>query len=464
MGSFSSRRGPIGPVRLRALARAAGRSTPRPGMRGSSRWPMPTKFRRSGTAHRWDTVQDAIDAIRRGEIVVVVDDEDRENEGDLVMAAQLATPERLAFFVEHTSGLICVPLTAERADELALPLMVVDDNTESMRTAFTVSVDDRHHTTTGISAGDRCSTILALARAGTEPRDLARPGHVFPLRAVAGGVLQRAGHTEASVDLARLAGLEPVAVICEIVDRPRTGMAQGPELARFAAKHNLRMISIADLIRYRRNADGPVRRIDGTTVPMPTPHGTFEISLFEAADGNHHLVLSMGEVSGSSEILVRVHSECLTGDIFRSMRCDCGSQLDAALQMIGEQGRGVVVYLRGQEGRGIGLSHKLRAYALQDDGLDTVDANLALGLPEDNREFATAAQILSSLGIKTVRLITNNLDKYRALTELGLQITERVALVSPANPNNIAYLRTKRERMGHLIDIGDGISSGTPSV
>ena len=414
---------------------------------------------------RRDSVQDAIEAIRRGEMVVVVDDEDRENEGDLIMAAEKATPEKLAFFVEHTAGLICVPMAASRADELALPLMVAD-STDSLGTAFTVSVDHKHQTTTGISAFDRCATIRALASPSTQPDDLSRPGHIFPLRAVDGGVLQRIGHTEAAVDLARLAGLAPVGVICEIVDRARTGMARGAELEAFAAEHDLRMISIADLVRHRRRVETLVRRIDGATVPMPTEHGTFQMSMFESTvDGAHHLVLSMGDVAGASDVLVRVHSECLTGDIFGSMRCDCGAQLDAAMRTIAEHGQGVIVYLRGHEGRGIGLSHKLRAYALQDRGLDTLDANLALGLPEDTREFGTGAQILATLGVTTMRLMTNNPAKYDALSAFGLEITERVSLVSPSNPHNIAYLRTKRERMGHLIEFGEAGTGalGVPS-
>jgi 3,4-dihydroxy 2-butanone 4-phosphate synthase / GTP cyclohydrolase II len=407
--------------------------------------------RRPGQA-RWDQVHDAIDAIRRGEIVVVVDDEHRENEGDLVMAAEKATPEKLAFFIEHTSGLICVPMDAARADDLALPPMVAT-STERMGTAFTVSVDGRHHTTTGISGYDRCTTIRALADPATKPDDLARPGHVFPLRAAAGGVLQRVGHTEAAVDLSRLAGLEPVGVICEIVDERRTGMARAPELERFAAEHGLRMISIADLIRHRRRVETQVRRVERTTVPIPTAHGTFEMSIFESIlDGAHHVVLSMGAIAGAADVLVRVHSECLTGDIFGSLRCDCGDQLDAAMRRIAAAGQGVIVYLRGHEGRGIGLSHKLRAYALQDRGFDTLDANLVLGLPADNREFGTGAQILAELGVTTMRLMTNNPAKYDALSAFGLEITERVKVVTASNPHNLAYLRTKRERMGHLIE------------
>jgi 3,4-dihydroxy 2-butanone 4-phosphate synthase / GTP cyclohydrolase II len=406
-----------------------------------------------------DRIEDAVAAIGRGEIVVVVDDEDRENEGDLIMAAELATPEQVAFFVRHTSGLICAPMAAERADELELPLMV-SANTESMRTAFTVSVDFRHGTTTGISAHDRCSTVLALAAPQTRPTDLNRPGHIFPLRAALGGVLKRAGHTEAAVDLARMAGLAPVGMICEVVDDNKVGMARFPKLREFATQHGLVMISIADLIRHRRRVEKLVRRIDGTSVVIPTRYGNFTTTVFESIiDGAQHVVFSMGEIAGADDVLVRVHSECLTGDIFGSMRCDCGPQLAMAMQLIADEGRGVVVYLRGHEGRGIGLAHKLRAYGLQDQGYDTLDANVALGLPVDNREYGIGAQILVDLGVTTMRLMTNNPAKYGGLDGFGLEITGRVAISTTSNPHNIEYLRTKRERLGHLIDGLDGLDT-----
>jgi 3,4-dihydroxy 2-butanone 4-phosphate synthase/GTP cyclohydrolase II len=396
-------------------------------------------------------IEDAIEAIRRGEIVVVVDDEDRENEGDLVMAAEAATPEKIAFFLAHTSGVICVPLTPERADQLELPLMV-NANTESQRTAFTVSVDYRHGTTSGISAEDRVRTIRALIDPNTRPNDLNRPGHIFPLRYRPGGVLKRAGHTEATIDLVKAAGLSPAGVLCEVVSEDKTTMARLPELERFAKRHGLLLISIADLIRYRRRKDKLVRRIAGPA-RIPTSYGDFSGYAYESVlDGEQHLAVVRGEVAGKENVLVRVHSECLTGDVFGSLRCDCGPQLNEALRIIAEEGIGVVVYLRGHEGRGIGLAHKLRAYHLQEQGHDTVDANLELGLPVDSREYGIGAQILVDLGVTTMRLLTNNPSKYGGLEGFGLDVVERVPLTPPANPENIQYLRTKRERMGHMID------------
>jgi 3,4-dihydroxy 2-butanone 4-phosphate synthase / GTP cyclohydrolase II len=396
-------------------------------------------------------VEDAIDAIAHGEIVVVVDDEDRENEGDLIMAAQAATQEKIAFFLAHTSGVICVPLTPERADQLDLPLMV-SANTESQRTAFTVSVDYRHGTTTGISAEDRAATIQALIDPHTRPGDLSRPGHIFPLRYRPGGVLKRAGHTEATIDLVKAAGLHPAGVLCEIVSEDKARMARLPELTAFARRHGLLMITIADLIRYRRRKDKLVRRIAGPT-RIPTDFGDFTGYAYESViDGEHHLAVVRGEVAGKGPTLVRVHSECLTGDVFGSLRCDCGPQLRQALRIIAEEGAGVVVYLRGHEGRGIGLAHKLRAYSLQEQGHDTVDANLELGLPVDNREYGIGAQILVDLGVTTMRLMTNNPVKYGGLEGFGLDIVDRVPLDSHANPENIEYLRTKRERMGHIFE------------
>jgi len=396
------------------------------------------------------TIEEAVEAIAAKKIVIVVDDEDRENEGDLVMAAEAATPENIAFFLAHTSGVICVPLEAERADELDLPLMVVA-NTEAQRTAFTVSVDFRHGTTTGISAADRATTIQALIDPGTRPTDLNRPGHIFPLRYRPGGVLKRAGHTEATVDLARMAGLSAAGVLCEVVTEDKSGMARMGELKAFAKKHDLCLISIADLIRHRRRHEKLVRRMAEATIP--TAAGDFTSVVYESMlDGEQHLAFVKGDVAGKQDVLVRVHSECLTGDVFGSLRCDCGPQLHSALQRIEEEGSGVLIYLRGHEGRGIGLGHKISAYRLQEHGHDTVDANLELGLPVDSREYGIGAQMLVDLGITTMRLMTNNPVKYGGLEGFGLDITERVGLQSSPTPQNIDYLRTKQQRMGHLLE------------
>jgi 3,4-dihydroxy 2-butanone 4-phosphate synthase/GTP cyclohydrolase II len=395
-------------------------------------------------------VEDAVTAIGRGEIVIVADDEDRENEGDLIMAAEFATPETVAFFLHHTSGVICAPVTRERARELDLPLMVAN-NTETMRTAFTVSVDFRHDTTTGISAHDRAATVRALVDPATRPLDLLRPGHIFPLEARDGGVLKRAGHTEAAIDLARMAGLYPAGVLCELVNESKNDMARLPELERFAEQHGLVLISIADLIRYRRQTEKLVRRV--AEARIPTEWGEFTCYAYESVlDGEHHIAFVKGAVQGQDNVLVRVHSECLTGDVFGSMRCDCGLQLQAAMKQVAEEGMGAVVYLRGHEGRGIGIGHKLLAYQLQDQGHDTVDANIALGMPVDSREYGIGAQILVDLGITTMRLLTNNPSKKGGLAGFGLEITERVPLQTAPNAENIAYLRTKRERMGHLLE------------
>ena len=397
----------------------------------------------------FDSVEEAVDAIARGEIVVVVDDEDRENEGDLIMAAEHATAEKIAFFVRHTSGLICVPMTGDRLDELDIPLMV-SHNTEAQRTAFTYSVDFRHGTSTGISAADRATTIQALIDPATRPADLARPGHIFPLRYAEGGVLKRAGHTEAAVDLARMAGLYPAGVLCEIVNEDGT-MARVPDLLEFREEHGLKMISIAELIRHRRQNEKLVKRI--AEARIPTEWGDFTCYGYESVlDGEQHVAMVRGAVQGEDNVLVRVHSECLTGDIFGSLRCDCGLQLDAAMARIAEEELGVLVYLRGHEGRGIGIGHKLRAYTLQEAGHDTVDANVELGLPVDNREYGIGSQILVDLGITTMRLMTNNPAKYGGLEGFGLEVVERVPLESVPNPENINYLRTKRERMGHLLE------------
>ena len=401
------------------------------------------------------SIEEAIQAIADKRIVIVVDDEDRENEGDLIMAAEAATPENIAFFLAHTSGVICTPLLYTRADELDLPLMV-SANTESQRTAFTVSVDYRHGTTTGISAADRAATIRSLIDPDTKPTDLNRPGHIFPLRYREGGVLKRAGHTEATVDLARLAGLAPSGVLCEVVTKDKSDMARLPELEIFAQEHGLPLISIADLIRYRRQHEKLVERISEATIP--TEHGDFQAVVFESVlDGEQHVALIKGDIEGAEDLLVRVHSECLTGDAFGSLRCDCGPQLHAAMDRVSQEGKGVIVYLRGHEGRGIGLGHKIRAYQLQEQGRDTVDANTDLGLPVDSREYGIGAQILNELGVTTMRLMTNNPAKYGGLEGFGLNITSRVPLESNPTPQNIEYLRTKKERMGHLLEGLDDI-------
>jgi len=400
-------------------------------------------------------VEQAIAAIGRGELVIVVDDADRENEGDLIAAAEKMTPETMAFMIRHTSGVICMPVEGERLDELRIPLMVAD-NTESQRTAFTVSVDSRHGVTTGISAADRATTVRAMLDPDTTPQDLARPGHIFPLRYREGGVLNRAGHTEAAVDLARLAGLSPAGVLAEVVNDDGS-MARGPDLVRFGEEHGLMIISIAHLIRFRRHREKLVRRISEARIP--TRHGVFTAHVFESLlDGAEHLALVRGEIAGKENVLVRVHSECLTGDVFGSLRCDCGLQLDLALETIAADGEGVVVYLRGHEGRGMGLGNKLRAYSLQDQGRDTVEANVELGFHADSREYGIGAQILVDLGVTTMRLLTNNPAKRGGLEGYGLEIVERLPLHALPNDENIRYLRTKQEKLGHLLGIeGEGM-------
>jgi 3,4-dihydroxy 2-butanone 4-phosphate synthase/GTP cyclohydrolase II len=396
------------------------------------------------------SIEEAISQLQRGGMIVVVDDEDRENEGDLVMAAEDVTVESMAFYLEHTSGIFCVPLENERADELDLPLMVVA-NTEAQRTAFTVSVDFRHGTTTGISAHDRAATVRALIDPATKPTDLNRPGHIFPLRYRSGGVLRRAGHTEATVDLCRLAGKFPAGVLCEVVTADKSDMARLPELEAFAERHGLPIITIADLIRYRRQNEKLVKRV--AEASLPTEYGTFQAHVFESLlDGEQHLAMVYGDVENTPNLLVRVHSECLTGDAMGSLRCDCGPQLQTALAKVAAEGAGVVVYLRNHEGRGIGLAHKIRAYALQEEGHDTVDANLVQGLPVDSREYGIGAQILVELGVTSMRLLTNNPTKRGGLEGFGLNIVERVPIESRPTSFNIEYLRTKRERMGHLLE------------
>ena len=392
-------------------------------------------------------VEEAVEAVRRGEPVVVVDDEDRENEGDLIVAAAHATPEVMAFFVRHTSGLICASITAERADELDLPLMVAR-NTESQRTAFTVTVDYRHGTTTGISAADRSRTARALVDPDARASDFNRPGHLHVLRSRPGGVLKRAGHTESAVDLARMAGLAPAGVLCEVVSADRLSMARRPELERFAAEHGLVLVTIADLVRYRRRTERLVQRV--ASARIPTDFGDFDCVAYRSEiDSETHLALVRGQPAGEADVLVRVHSECLTGDVFGSRRCDCGAQLHEAMRMVAEAGVGVVVYLRGHEGRGIGIASKLDAYQLQDGGLDTVDANVHLGLPVDSREYGIGAQILVDLGITTMRLMTNNPTKRGGLEGYGLEIVERVPILTEPTAENVRYLQTKRDRMGH---------------
>jgi 3,4-dihydroxy 2-butanone 4-phosphate synthase/GTP cyclohydrolase II len=398
-------------------------------------------------------IDEVVAAIGRGQIVVMVDDEDRENEGDLIMAAEHATPEAIAFFVRHTSGVICAPLTGDRCEALRLPLMV-EQNTESHRTAFTDTVDLMEGISTGISAADRAATLRGLADERMSFSAFARPGHIFPLRAREGGVLKRAGHTEAAVDLARMAGCAPVGVICEITNDDGT-MSRLPQLQEFCAKHGLLLSSIAKLIEYRRRHEKLVTRVGAAAVP--TEWGTFTCVAYRSEiDGVEHLAFVRGNVDDGEPVLVRVHSECLTGDVFGSRRCDCGPQLAAAMQRIADEERGVVVYLRGHEGRGIGLGHKIRAYSLQDEGLDTVDANTELGLPVDSREYGIGAQILTELGAHQLRVMTNNPAKYGGLAGYGLEIVERVAMPTETTPENLRYLRTKRDRMGHLIDITEG--------
>ncbi|GII24385.1 bifunctional 3,4-dihydroxy-2-butanone-4-phosphate synthase/GTP cyclohydrolase II [Planosporangium mesophilum] len=401
-------------------------------------------------------IERAVADIAAGRAVVVVDDENRENEGDLIFAAELATPELLAFTVRYTSGFICAPLTEADADRLELPPMY-HTNQDRRGTAYTVTVDAREGVSTGISAADRAHTIRLLADAGTTPADLARPGHVVPLRARKGGVLRRPGHTEAAVDLAELAGLRPAGVLCELVNDDGT-MMRLPELEKFAAEHGLTLISIADLIAYRRRTGTQVERVVETRIP--TAHGVFRAVGYRADfDDTEHVALVHGDLGDGEDVLVRVHSECLTGDVFGSLRCDCGPQLEAALGRVAAEGRGVVLYMRGHEGRGIGLLHKLQAYELQDQGRDTVDANLELGLPADARDYGTGAQILVDLGIQSMRLLTNNPAKRAGLEGYGLKITGRVSLPVRPHPENVRYLRTKRDRMGHLLEELDQITS-----
>ncbi|WP_030514013.1 bifunctional 3,4-dihydroxy-2-butanone-4-phosphate synthase/GTP cyclohydrolase II [Nocardia sp. NRRL WC-3656] len=406
---------------------------------------------------RFDTIERAVADIAAGKAVVVVDDEGRENEGDLIFAAEKATPELVAFMIRYTSGYICVPLTGADCDRLGLPPMY-SMNQDKHGTAYTVSVDAREGISTGISAADRATTMRLLADPASRADEFTRPGHVVPLRAKDGGVLRRPGHTEAAVDLARMAGLSPAGVICEIVSQKNEGdMARTEELRIFADEHELALISIADMIAWRRRHEKQVERI--AEARIPTKYGEFKAVGYKSIyDDVEHVALVRGDLSvdAGDDVLVRVHSECLTGDVFGSLRCDCGPQLDAAMEMVAAEGRGVVLYMRGHEGRGIGLMHKLQAYQLQDSGHDTVDANIELGLPADARDYGTGAQILVDLGIKSMRLLTNNPAKRVGLDGYGLSITERVPMPVRANAENLRYLRTKRDRMGHdLVGLDD---------
>ncbi|MBI4497995.1 MAG: bifunctional 3,4-dihydroxy-2-butanone-4-phosphate synthase/GTP cyclohydrolase II [Chloroflexi bacterium] len=403
------------------------------------------------------TIPEAVEDIKAGKLVIVVDDEGRENEGDLVMAAEKVTPEAVNFMARYARGLICMPLLGERLDQLGIPLMVTR-NTSRYATAFTISVEARHGTTTGISAYDRAATVKALIDPATRPDDLIMPGHMFPLRARDGGVLVRAGHTEAAVDLARLAGLYPAGVLCEIMNDDGT-MARLPELEQFAAEHGIKIISIADLIAYRRRHERLVQRV--AEASLPTRYGEFRAVAYTSPyQPGEHMALVMGDIASPEPVLVRVHDECLTGDVFGSLRCDCGDQMHMALERIADVGRGVFLYMR-QEGRGIGLHNKIRAYRLQDQGLDTVEANEALGLPMDLREYGVGAQILADLGLTRIRILTNNPKKLAGIESYGLEVVDQVPILAPINPHNRRYLQTKLIKMGHLLDLnGDGELDG----
>jgi 3,4-dihydroxy 2-butanone 4-phosphate synthase/GTP cyclohydrolase II len=398
--------------------------------------------------HPFVSIDEGIAEIKAGRMLIVVDDEDRENEGDLVMAASKATPEAINFMITHGRGLVCMPLTGERLDNLKIPPMT-ETNTSEQGTAFHVSIGAKGKITTGISPADRCSTVIAAIDPDTRPEDISMPGHVFPLRARPGGVLERAGHTEAAVDLARLAGLTPAGVICEIISTDGT-MARRPELERFAEDHNLKMITVADLIRYRRRSERLVER--ATQVTLPTRFGEFTgFGYTSLTDGRTHMALVKGSVSGKEDVLVRVHSECLTGDVFHSLRCDCGAQLEEAMRLVQEQGEGVILYIVGHEGRGIGLGNKLKAYELQEQGQDTVEANESLGFPADLRDYGIGAQILADLGLHSIRLLTNNPRKIVGLEGYGLKVTQQVPLEIESCPANYEYLRTKKDKMAHTL-------------
>jgi 3,4-dihydroxy 2-butanone 4-phosphate synthase / GTP cyclohydrolase II len=395
----------------------------------------------------FSTIEDALEDIRDGKMVVVCDAEDRENEGDLTLAAQFATPDAINFMAKHGRGLVCLALTGDRCDELGLDLMAAK-NESAFQTAFTVSIEAREGVTTGISAHDRAHTIQVAIDPRTRPEDLVQPGHIFPLKAKPGGVLERTGQTEAAIDLARLAGLNPSGVICEIMNDDGT-MARVGDLVPYCERHGLRMITVADLIAYRRRNDKLVERV--VEANMPTKFGDFRVVGFRSmVDDKHHVAMIKGEVEDEADVLVRVHSECLTGDVFHSLRCDCGQQLEDALLRIEQEGRGVLLYLA-QEGRGIGLLNKLRAYKLQENGLDTVDANLELGLPADLRDYGIGAQILVDLGLTSIRLLTNNPKKIVGLEGYGLRVTDQLPIVHPPTEHNVEYLRAKREKLGHKL-------------
>ena len=392
-------------------------------------------------------IEDAVDAFRLGRMIIVVDDEDRENEGDLTIAADKITPEAINFMARYGRGLICLPMTSERLDELEIPLMV-SQNTSRFETGFCVSIEAKVRTTTGISAADRCETVRAAIDPATKPSDLARPGHTFPLRARPGGVMERAGQTEAAVDLARIAGLYPAGVICEILNDDGT-MARVPQLARVAKKHGLLMITIADLIQYRIRNESLVRRV--ASAKLPTDYGDFQLHVFEnRLDKQEHVALVRGEIGDGKDVLVRVHSSCLTGDVLHSVRCDCGAQKDAAMQRIAAEGRGVLLYLN-QEGRGIGLANKIRAYELQDEGFDTVEANERLGFKADQRDYGMGVQILRELGIRSMRLLSNNPRKLVGIEGYGLSVSEWLPLEIPASDSTRRYLKTKKEKLGHKL-------------
>jgi 3,4-dihydroxy 2-butanone 4-phosphate synthase/GTP cyclohydrolase II len=401
----------------------------------------------SATQTPFATIEEAVEDIRQGKMVVVCDDENRENEGDLTLAAQFATPEAINFMAKEGRGLVCLALARERCDELGLDLMAAK-NESAFETAFTVSIEARSGVSTGISAADRARTIQVAIDPSTSPRELVQPGHVFPLKARSGGVLERVGQTEAAVDLARLAGLNPSGVICEIMNDDGT-MARVPDLARYCERHGLKMITVADLVAYRRRTEKLVERVVSTA--LPTAFGEFvAVGYRSLVDNKHHVALVKGEVDGVEDVLVRVHSECLTGDVFHSLRCDCGEQLESALSMIETEGRGVLLYLS-QEGRGIGLLNKLRAYKLQEEGFDTVDANLKLGLPADLRDYGIGAQILVDLGLTSIRILTNNPKKISGMAGYGLSVADQLPIQHLPNPHNEAYLRAKRDRLGHTL-------------